>query len=141
MLEIEKKEFEKVVDEMLTKIAIEIFKRSQENIRKFNAIDTGFLWRSGFVRIDKILEKEVGYTAPYSVYVEFGSEPHYVPQKPIFEWVRRKLKITSKKKANSVAWAIVKKISEEGVKPRPFLRKAIDEVKREMDNKVVVEIE
>ena len=132
MLEIDKKSLEKMLDDILTDIAVEVFNKSQENIRKFNAIDTGFLWRSGYVRIDKLLEKEVGYTAPYAIFVEFGTEPHWLPHKPIFEWVRRKLRITNEKKASQVAWAIVHKIAREGTKPRPFLRRAIEEVREKL---------
>ena len=132
MIEIDKKSLAEAIDKILTQIAIDIFNRSQEKIIEFKAIDTGLLRRSGYVRVDKFLEKEIGYSAPYSIYVEFGrGAGKQPPIEPIRKWVKRKLKVRNEKEANKLSWAIAKKIAKEGIKPRPFMRNAIEEVKEE----------
>jgi len=132
MIEIDKKSLAEAIDKILTQIAIDIFNRSQEKIIEFKAIDTGLLRRSGYVRVDKFLEKEIGYACPYALYIEFGrGAGKQPPVDRLRDWVRRKLKVKNEKEANQLSWAIAKKIAKEGIKPRPFMRNAIEEVKEE----------
>lgn len=132
MIEIDKKSLAEAIDKILTQIAIDIFNRSQEKIIEFKAIDTGLLRRSGYARVDKFLEKEIGYACNYALYVEFGrGAGKQPPIEPIRKWVKRKLKVRNEKEANQLSWAIAKKIAKEGIKPRPFMRNAIEEVKEE----------
>jgi len=55
---------------------------------------------------------EVIFTVPYAIYVELPTEPHTPPFQPIYEWVGRQ--ITSGSEQDSIAWAVVNKISEVG---------------------------
>lgn len=103
-----------------------IFKRSQENLIKNRSVDTGFLLKSGKPPKWKGNECIVEYTAPYALFVEYGTEPHYISPKKLVGWVRRKLGIREPE-ALSVARAIAVKISREGTEPKPFLRPAINE--------------
>lgn len=61
--------------------------------------DKAFLIESGFTEIDE--ENMIfyfGYTAPYAPPVEWGSRPHWAPPVPIYEWVRRQLQKSGKKR-------------------------------------------
>lgn len=127
MIYIPQEEKKKLEHAVLQQIALEIFKRSQEKIIEYGAVDNGFLLKSGkIISTDK--EIIITYDAPYAEYVEYGSYPHFPPVEPIKQWVRGKLSTGNDKKDESIAWAIATKISQEGVKPRPFLRSAADEV-------------
>ena len=118
-----------LVDAELGKIAKFILTRSKENIVRMKAINTGQLRRSGMVRKNPMGQGwSVGYTAPYSTYVEMGSRAHRPPVEPILMWVRRKLKKTGKE-AKSIAYAICNKIAKEGTTAKPFFREALDEVR------------
>lgn len=119
-----------------------IFSRSQENLvtpmpfprtsrpkgRTSSVIfDQGFLMRSctgPFWEGDTV---KLVYDAPYAFFVEFGTDPHPVSHKHFIKWAMRKLRISNKKKAVSVAYAVAKTIEKYGTDPHPFLRPAINE--------------
>lgn len=111
-------------DAFLDEIADTIFTASQEKIVENGSMNEGTLLKSGFVN-RKFLEKEVGYSAPYAAHVEFGTIPHMPPVEPLKDWAEKRLGFDSKK-AQSVAWAIAKKIEKEGTDPKPFFRPAIN---------------
>lgn len=114
-------------DAKLNEIADFILSKSQENIVQRGISNEGMLLKSGYVN-RKPLEKEIGYSAPYAAFVEFGTDPHMPPVAPISKWARKKLGL-SEKEARSAAWAIAKKISSEGTEPQPFFRDAIGQAK------------
>lgn len=103
-----------------------IFARSQENLIKNKSVDTGFLLKSGRPPTWKDGECIIRYTAPYALFVEYGTGPHPINPKKLVGWVRRKLGIRDPK-ALSVAYAVARKISREGTEPKPFLRPAVNE--------------
>jgi len=125
-----RKVIEQEVDKKLREITLKLFAKSQEKIVETKAIDTGFLLKSGFWRKLGRLRYQVKYTAPYSVYLEFGTKPFFPPVEPIKKWVERKLRKHGKK-AEETAWAIAHKIAKYGISPRRFMRDSIDEVIRE----------
>ena len=90
--------------------------------------DTGFLLKSGSVIQTGPMEFSITYNAPYAEFIEFGTDPHTVPFDIILKWVRRKLGITREREAKRIAWFIVRKIQQQGIQPKPFLRNAIDSI-------------
>jgi len=121
------KGFKEFFDNVSRDIAEEVYRRSQENIDRMNVIASGFLKRSGMVM--RVGEKTwvVKYFAPYALFVEFGTEPHRPPVKPLIEWAMMKFGM-NEKDAKRVAYAVANKIAKYGTEPRPFLRNAMDSV-------------
>ncbi len=79
----------------------------------------------------------VGVTEKYGVFVHEGTKPHYPPFKPIFLWVKQKLRLEDPE-AKKVTVFIQKKIAEEGTEGRPFLADALEkELKMENIEKVM----
>lgn len=126
-----------ILKEASEKLALEIFALAQRNLveRKWKIMtkrgmittsisDTGFLLKSG--EVYPIQEGWViFYDCPYADKVEFGSPAGTKAElDDIARWCRRKLGI--KKGEYEIASKIVKKIYEEGIEPRPFLRNAIE---------------
>ena len=121
---------DEAIDQMLNEIVDKIFSESQENIIRYGAVDTGHMLRSGNVN-RKFLEKEIVYSAPYAVSVEYGREPGSMPPvQPIKKWLMRKFHMREKE-AENTAWAIAKKIQKSGTRARPFLRDAVNTVSAE----------
>ena len=111
----------KKTDEALDDLADFVFARSQELV----PVDEAMLKKSGSVeRLP--LNKTICYDSIYSVFIEFGTEPHHPPSAPLISWAKRNLGL-SEKEARKVGWAIVNKIAKEGTEPRPFLRPSLDE--------------
>jgi len=118
---------DEALNEVMDEIIDEIFSESQENIIRYNVVDTGFMLRSGNIN-RKFLEKEIVYSAPYAAVEEFGREPGSMPSvEPIARWLMRKLHMPEKK-AWGVAWAVAKKMEKRGTQARPFLRDSINNV-------------
>jgi hypothetical protein len=133
------KEIEEQLDKEMDDIADEIFQKSQELLvvvrqrtsktgRTFTSAitDTGFLLASGEV-IKEPLKKTIRYNAPYSVDIEFGTDPHYVNPDDLINWVRRKLKIRDKE-SMMVATKIANFITRFGTDPQPFIRPPINKL-------------
>lgn len=124
---VEVKGIEEFINNTSRDIAEEIYERSQRNIESMDVIASGFLKRSGIVmRIDDDTWI-VKYTAPYAVFVEFGTRSHRPPVKPLVEWAMLKFGIPYNK-AKSIAYRVANKVAQYGTEPRPFLRNAIDSV-------------
>lgn len=74
----------------------------------------------------------VGSDLPYAPVLEWGRDPGKAPPfEPIYEWVKKKVgfyqDIKTDADARRIAWAIVTKIKQEGVKGRYFFRISIEE--------------
>ena len=128
-VEINEEKFLQELDRELRKVVDEIFTKSQLNIVNNGTVNEGFLLKSGDVVKVSDAHYKIVYSAPYAEVIEFGSEPHMPPVKPIERWVRLKLGITNEQEARSIAWAIAKGIEKEGTRPQPFLRPALDSVR------------
>lgn len=61
-----------------------------------------------------------GYAAPYARYVEEGTRPHWAPIAPLKLWARRVLG------DEGAAYAVQRKIAQEGTDPQPFVGRGID---------------
>lgn len=106
----------------------EIFTYSQQNIVKIGAVDTGEMLTHGNVN-RKFLEKEIVYSSPQSLWIEYGVSAHPVSKKGrenIAAWAHRKLGL-NEKEAEQAAWGIANKIRAHGQPARPFLRPALSE--------------
>jgi len=96
--------------------------------------DTGNLARTA--NINKIDTAKYVLTFPvnYASDVEFGRLPGKWPYyKSLHRWVRRKLRITDKKKNRNVAWAIMQSIKQRGIEPYPFVQHSLEKVKSDFD--------
>lgn len=85
------------------------------------------LIKSGHVERE-YLNKRIEYNAPHAAYIEFGTNPHWPPFKPLRDWTwrnRANLGI-SDKDVDSVAYLICRKIAAEGTEEQPFIRPAVD---------------
>lgn len=115
------KNLDKVLDKILDDLADYIFSNSQQNLINNGSVDTGFMLKTANVQ-RKFMHKKIVYPAPYSAFVEFGTQPHMPPVNSLIKWAQHKLKVKNPEK---VAWAIATKIKQEGIEPKPFLRPAI----------------
>ena len=99
--------------------AREIQAQAMRNIVDIDAYDTEALYNSIVMQESRGgLALTVGSTAKHAPFIEFGTRPHFPPIAPIAAWCERKLGDAS------AAWAVCKKIAEEGTPPRPFLAPA-----------------
>jgi hypothetical protein len=98
-------------------VAARGFRVSQERV----AVDSGQLQQSG-VTPQKRDDGSVvwGYNAEYARWVELGSNPHWAPIEPLKGWARRVLG------NESAAYAVQRKIAQEGTDPQPFIAPAIE---------------
>jgi len=113
------------VEEGLIKVARylgeEIFSQSKQNLVDYGSVDTGQLLQSG-----ELIPTQNGcivrYGINYADYVEYGTEPHWTPIKPLIEWARHK------GFNPNFAYAVQRKIAKEGTDPKAYVRNAIDKV-------------
>jgi len=117
-----------ITDALLDQIADEFFTKTQELIVEKGITDQGTLLKSGMI-IRFPMEKHVIYTASYAGAIEWGSRPHRPPVEPLIDWSERKLGVHGKD-ARRAGWAIALKIAREGTEPRPFIRPALQFLKR-----------
>lgn len=66
----------------------------------------------------------VAVKAPHAAPIEYGTRPYFPPTGPLAAWVLRKGIATSQEDAKSIAFAIARKISEDGIAPRNYFAKA-----------------
>lgn len=118
-----------ILDSVMDEVADFVFTRSQENIVKEGSVDTGRMLTSANINRN-FLEKEIVYPMPYSAYIEYGTDPHFMGRagiEALTGWAKRKLSL-SDKEAESAAWGIAKNIEKRGMPAKPFLRPAISEL-------------
>jgi len=123
---IDKKQVEEALDEILEKIAEMFLEECKKSIKMLDAIASKQLINSGKVKKEDRGVYVVEFDAPYAGYVEFGTFPRekYPPHEKIAKWLMDKFGY-DKRKANKLAWAIMKKIKDEGTPPKPFIRMTI----------------
>ena len=141
-----KKEIEKKLDAALNDIADYIGTTSDSNLRdEDGAFDTGFLANSLAVDKEQFLHKEIGYSASYAPFIEYGTDPHFPPIDAIYSWLWRKksdLKLKYRKDKTAtlngkqynadilrVAWSIAQNMAIKGTEPKPYLRPAFHDGK------------
>lgn len=92
--------------------ALDIQKRAKENVRK--SWDMGNLANSILINlVDQGMNAQISPEAPYGVYVEYGTKPHFPPPDALEGWARRH--------GFDSAWPICIAINKRGLKPKPFL--------------------
>lgn len=125
-MDIECKSIEDGIMKFAELLALDIQSQSKQNLVDSGTIDNGELLKSsdGTMRTS---ENQVSFSflAPYADFIEYGTDPHYPPYTPIFQWCMRKLGL-SEKEANQRAHQIINKIGKYGTEPNPFVRNAID---------------
>ncbi|MEM0478332.1 MAG: HK97 gp10 family phage protein [Candidatus Caldarchaeum sp.] len=129
-VEIPQEDIDKLVEVIGEIIAEKIVDDLPEEVRKKDAIATGYMARSFKYRATSKTELEVFNEAPYSAVVEFGCVPHRPPYEAIYNWVLIKKKETGEE-AERAAWRIVKKIEKEGYGPRYFTRDYLRRLSRQ----------
>jgi hypothetical protein len=75
----------------------------------------------------------VGNDAPHAAFIEFGTRPHPVSvegQAKIRAWVLRKISSANEGNADSITFAICKKIRERGSKPHWIIKKNMPKIMR-----------
>ena len=138
--------------------ATDILGKSAKNIEKNGSIATNNLANSGRI-IKKNNYITVGYTASYAWVVEYGRKAGtYPPIQPLMDLVHKKkiafqTKVTLRGKnagktrmvkgdkyeqrVKSIAIAISKSIKKTGIKPKPFLIPAFNEVMKGFNTRVI----
>lgn len=111
--------------------AMNIIADAKVNLRNNGSVVTGLLRESGTVeRIGEDIYAGFFDTqntkTGYAEYVEYGRRAGKMPPVAHFRaWVYKKFHLRDWKEAESIAWAIAKKIAREGTKPHPFFTPAI----------------
>lgn len=112
--------------------AQEIVNEAKENLKRNGNIVTGLLRSSGHV-IRKGDEITAGFfdttnkNSGYALYVEFGRRAGRMPPPDeIAAWVYKKFHLKDWKVANSLGWAIAKRIAVEETDPHPFFVPAVN---------------
>ena len=91
-----------------------IQKEAKQRLRDYGAIDTGNDRNSTIVEVTPNgLTAEIGSTAPYDPYIEFGTRPHFPPPDALEDWAR--------KHGFDSAWPICRAIAQCGLPARPHL--------------------
>lgn len=133
--------------QILNEGAVQTVKLAKQNITQQGAVSTGAARAS--IRVEKeatIADPETIVTAggrdtteggfDYVLAIEFGTRPHFPPVKaltgqvePLDRWVQLNATIGSDEDYESVAFLIARRISEVGIRARPFLGPAAREVR------------
>ena len=93
---------------------LDIQRKAKQNLKGKKNWDTGNLANSILVdRTNGGFVSEIGPTAPYGPYVEFGAGPHFPPPDALEGWAKRH--------GFSSAWPICMVIAKRGLPARPFL--------------------
>ena len=96
---------------------LDIQRKAKQNLKEKKNWDTGNLANSILVdRTNGGFVSEIGPTAPYGPYVEFGAGPHFPPPDALEGWAKRH--------GFDSAWPICIAISKHGIPARPFLHPA-----------------
>lgn len=104
---------DKIMKEIYT-AGIKVQTEARKRLKQTKAWDTGHAATSILVeRSPDGATVEVGPTAPYAPYIEFGAKPHFPPPDALEDWARRH--------GFDSAWPICRAIAKRGIKANPFL--------------------
>lgn len=116
----------------LEKAALNIIADAKVNLRENGSVVTTNLRSSGRVsrKGDEVTAGFFDITnknSGYALYVEFGRRSGRMPPPDeIATWVYKKFHLKDWKVANSLGWAIAKRIAVEGTDPHPFFVPAVN---------------
>lgn len=131
-----------VVEAAMTGIVVgaqEMINDAKRNLRENTSVVTGLLRSSGHVerKQDDITAGFFDTTnrnSGYAAYVEYGRRSGKMPPPDeIGAWVYKKFHLKDWKVANSLGWAIAKRIAQQGTQPHPFFGPAV----KKHQNKIV----
>lgn len=125
-----------VVESAMTGMAAgaqEMINDAKENLRENTSVVTGLLRKSGHVERKKDQDEiTAGFfdttnrNSGYALFVEYGRRAGKMPPPDeIGAWVYKKFHLDDWKAANSLGWAIAKRIAREGTQPHPFFGPAV----------------
>lgn len=119
--------------------AAEMIADAKVNLRENSSVVTGLLRQSGRVERKKD-DITAGFfdttnrNSGYALFVEYGRRSGKMPPPDeIGAWVYKKFHLNDWKAANSLGWAIAKKIAREGTQPHPFFGPAV----KKNQNKII----
>ena len=94
--------------------ALDIQGQAKDNLKEMGIWDLGNLANSLMAETTGDgLTAEIGPTAPYGPYVEFGTRPHFPPPEALEGWAKRH--------GFDSAWPICKIIAARGLSAKPYL--------------------
>ena len=100
---------------------LDVQRKAKENLKGMGAWELGNLANTILVdRVDGGKNAEIGPTAPYGPYVEYGTKPHFPPPDALEGWARRH--------GMDSAWPICVAISKHGTPAQPYLQPAFEDV-------------
>lgn len=109
--------------------ALRIQKRAKMYLRTQQTMDTGNLANSILAEFSPTeIEAEIGPTAVYGPYQEFGTKPHFPPLEALEAWARHH--------GFESAWPICKAIARRGLPARPYLGPAYEDFAGELIIKI-----
>lgn len=126
MVEIDLENIEQPLREKLDNVLFEISNKLINNIKEEIPKNTGRASQSFQILSHKKDGYVIGTPLGYPTAIQKGSKPHWVPIEPLKRWVRLKLGADE-----SVAYAVQKKIANEGIEPNKFMDRAIEKLERE----------
>ena len=122
--------------------ASDLIADAKENLRDNSSVVTGLLRKSGRVERKKD-DITAGFfdttnrNSGYALFVEYGRRAGKMPPPDeIGAWVYKKFHLNDWKVANSLGWAIAKKIAREGTQPHPFFGPAVKKNQNKIINAV-----
>lgn len=110
-----------------------------DSAEPYPAVDTGSL--RGSVSTEFVEDGAiVSVDAPHAPMIEYGTRPFFPPVEPLAEWVKRKGMASTDEEAKSIAFAIAKKISRDGIAPRRYFSKAWSRMLQTLASDVIREL-
>lgn len=121
-----------VAEQIIHDAGDEMVQLAQINLHRMKppGIDTGALVQS--IKNQKSKLTSIVYSdVKHSVFVEYGTRPHFPPIEPILAWVKRKLHVPEKR-AKGVAYLVARKIAKQGTRARPFFGNAFAVIRKRL---------
>ena len=128
------KEKEAEIRAEVGRTALDIRTSAMGYVRSKGIHDTGFLGNDSILAefSSTTIEAEVGSTAKYAPYVEFGTRPHWPPPEPLEAWARKR---------GIEVFLVQKAIAEHGMPARSFLIPAWDDNNEKLLTRIKIALE
>ena len=131
-----RRDLKKMTEEQVAKVrketyasGLDIQREAKSNLKEMGTWDLGNLANTILVdRVDGGKAAEIGPTAPYGPYVEFGTKPHFPPPDALEGWAKRH--------GLDSAWPICMAIAKRGTPARPYLLPAYLDVVDKFFNRI-----
>ncbi len=123
----DRKKIEAAIEAELYDFGQDLVATAVDYLEKKNINVDGQIMKSIQAEVEKIksdFRLQFGSNVGHAIYVHEGTKPHWAPEKPIRQWVHKKLNLTGKE-LKKVTFLVRRKIAREGTKARPFLAVAM----------------